>query len=135
MLKLTSMKRKEVGKNKKVNGYYIHEFTQGFFGEQNEGKIMLRKMGLPTEIIPFSAVAFLQNRKIKWKDTDGNIASISFKEKPSQIEFFGSYLGKKKSYRMFREWGVHEDKEVIVRIESEAIGDLCMKCIYDNLIT
>lgn len=42
---------------------------------------------------------------------------------------------KEKTIRIFREWGWHEDPEVIARLESEAIGDLCMKCIYENLIT
>lgn len=129
------MKRKETNNQIKISGYYINELIRGFLGEQDEGNKMLRLMGLPTGIVPFSVAIFLQNKKTCWKDKDGNVASISFKLKPNQMECFGSYLGKKKSIRLFREWGNHEDLETVARLESEAIGDLCMKCIYENLIT
>lgn len=129
------MKRIEIDDKVKVNGYYVNEFTRGFLGEQNEGSWMLKQMGLQSDRVPFSVATFFQNKQACWKDKSGNTASISFKLKPNQIEFFGSYLGKKKSTRIFREWGCYEDAEVIARLESEAIGDLCMKCIYENLIT
>lgn len=128
------MKRKETDDRIKISGYYINEFTRGFLGEQNEGNKMLKQMGLPINEIPFSVAIFLQNKRIRWKDSEGNVAAISFKLKPNQMECFGSYLGQKKSIRVFREWGSHEDLEVIAKLESEAIGDLCMKCIYENLI-
>lgn len=128
------MKRKEINDKIKVNGYYVNEFTRGFLGDQDEGKWMLEQMGLQSEVVPFSVITFFQNKQAYWKDKDNNIASISFNLKPNQIECFGSYLGKKKTIRIFREWGFRENKEVIVRLESEAIGDLCMKCIYENLI-
>ena len=128
------MKKKETDSRAKASGYYIHEFTRGFFGEKNEGGRMLRRMGLPADTVPFSAAAFLQKRRTRWKDSSGNIASISFKLKSNQMECFGSYLGQKKSIRLFREWGNHEDPEVIARLESEAIGDLCMTCINEILI-
>lgn len=128
------MKRKETNGQIKIGGYYISEFIRGFLGERKEGNMMLRQMGLPADTIPFSASVFLQKRKIRWKDKDGNTVSISFKLKPGQMECSGSYLGKKKSIRLFREWGNHEDAETIARLESEAIGDLCMKCIFENLI-
>lgn len=129
------MKRKETDDRIKVSGYYINEFTRGFLGEQNEGNKMLRQMGLPTDTIPFSVAAFLQNKRIRWKDSSGNVASISFRLRSNQMECFGHYLGQKKSIRLFREWGNHEDLEMIARLESEAIGDLCMKCIYENLVS
>lgn len=128
------MKRKEINDKTEINGYYINEFTRGFFGDKDEGNWMLIQMGLPADVIPFSAMTFLRNKKACWKDKDGNVASISFKLKENQIECFGNYLGNKKSIRMFCEWGAYEDKEIIARLESEAIGDLCMKCIYENLI-
>ena len=128
------MKRKETNDKTKINGYYINELTRGFLGEQNEGNRMLNLMGLPINVVPFSVAVFLQNQKIFWKDQNGNKASISFKLKHNQLECFGSYLGKRKSIRLFRECGEYENPEVIAHLESEAIGDLCMKCIYENLI-
>lgn len=128
------MKRKEINDKAQINGYYINEFTRGFLGEQNEGNWMLEQMGLQADVTPFSVITFLRNKKVCWKDKDGNVASISFKLNDSQLECFGTYLGNKKSIRLFREWETHEDQEVIARLESEAIGDLCMKCIYENLI-
>lgn len=128
------MKKRSTGDELKVNGYYINELIRGFFGDQDEGRTMLRLMGLPTNEIPFSVVTFLQNNRIFWKDSSGNKATISFKFKPNQMECFGTYLKKRKSIRMFLEWDSHEDAEKIARLESEAIGDLCMKCIYENLI-
>lgn len=128
------MKRREINYKAKINGYYVNEFISGFLGDKGEGKWMLKQMGLQADTIPFSAVSFFRSKKARWKDKDGNTASISFRLKENQIECFGSYLGDKKSIRMFCEWGAHEDKEVIARLESGAIGDLCMKCIYENLI-
>lgn len=128
------MRKKETNNQTKVKGFYINELTRGFLGDQNEGQIMLKKMGLPIDTVPFSVSIFLQNQKIFWMDKNGNKATISFKLKPNQLECFGTYLKKKKSMRLFREWGNHEDPEVIARLESEAIGDCCMRCIYENLI-
>lgn len=128
------MKRREISDKTKVNGYYVNEFVRGFLGERGEGKFMLKQMGLPTDTLPFSAIRFFRSKKARWKDKDGNTASVSFVLKENQIECFGTYLKNKKSIRIFCEWGVHEDHEVISRLESEAIGDLCMKCIYENLI-
>lgn len=128
------MRKKETNNQTKVKGFYINELTRGFLGDQNEGQIMLKKMGLPIDTVPFSVSIFLQNQKIFWMDKNGNKATISFKLKPNQLECFGTYLQKRKSMRLFREWGNHEDPEVIARLESEAIGDCCMRCIYENLI-
>ena len=126
-------KRAEVNDNLTVNGFYIKDVEQGFFGEQNEGKKVLQVMGLPDDVLPFSVAAFLQDKKIRWKDRNGKVASMSFKLKDDQIEFFGSYLGNRKSTRMFREWGDYEESEKISRLESEAIGNLCMMCIFEKL--
>lgn len=94
---------------------------------------MLRLMGLPAEAPPFSAATLLRKKRAGWTDKDGNAASISFRLKPDQLECFGSYLGKKRSIRVFREWGSREDPDTVTKLESQAIGDLCMRCIYDNL--
>lgn len=126
-------KRIEIDDQLKVNGFYIKDVELGFFGEQDEGKVVLQAMGLPTDVLPFSAATFLQDRKIRWKDSNGKVASMSFKVKDDQIEFFASYLGNRKSARMFREWGDYEEHDKIVHLESEAIGNLCMMCIYEKM--
>lgn len=128
------MKKKQTNDSTRVKGFYINELIRGFFGDQNEGKVMLKKMGLPPDAVPFSVAVFLQNQRIFWLDKNGNRVTISFKLKHNQLECFGTYLKKRKSMRLFREWGSHEDTEVIARLESEAIGDCCMRCIYENLI-
>lgn len=128
------MKKKQTNDSTRVKGFYINELIRGFFGNQNEGKVMLKKMGLPPDAVPFSVAVFLQNQRIFWLDKNGNRVTISFKLKHNQLECFGTYLKKRKSMRLFREWGSHEDPEVIARLESEAIGDCCMRCIYENLI-
>lgn len=127
------MKRKTINHKAKINGYYINEFNQGFLGENHEGEKMLKYMGLSINNIPFSAAMFLQTQHIFWRDREGNKASISYRLKPDQIECFGNYLGKYRSYRLFREWNAYEDPEMIAKLESETIGELCMKCIYDNI--
>lgn len=126
-------KRTEMDGQLKVDGFYVNDVELGFFGEQNEGRKMLQMMGLPTDTLPFSAAAFIQNRKVRWKDCNGKVASMSFKLKDDQIEFFGSYRGIRKSNRIFREWGDYEERETIVHLESEAIGNLCMMCIYEKM--
>ena len=148
--------RKKITSNQiKVKDLYVNDFIRGFFGDQSEGKKMLHGMGLSQEHLPFSAAAFLQNKHTMWYDKFGNKMSISFKLKSDQIECFGTYMllkrhdeylkelqtnpkahrftQKKRSMRLFREWGVSEDAEKIARLESEAIGDCCMKCIYEIL--
>lgn len=130
---ISKMKRKVVNDQARINGYYIQDFNRGFFGENGEGKKMLKKMGLMPECIPFSTVIFLQNQRTFWTDGNGNKVTISFKMKPDQLECFGTYLGKRKSQRLFREWNNYEDPDMIARLESETIGELCMKCIYENL--
>lgn len=128
------MKKKQTNDSTKVKGFYINELIRGFFGEHNEGKVMLQKMGLSPDVVPFSVAIFLQNQRIFWFDKNGNRATISFKLKANQLKCHGTYLKKRKSMRLFLEWGEYEDPEVIARIESGAIGDCCMKCIYENLI-
>lgn len=128
------MKKKQTNDSTRVKGFYINELIRGFFGDHNEGRIMLQKMGLSPDIVPFSVAVFLQNQRAFWLDKNGNRITISFKLKHNQLECFGTYLKKRKSIRLFREWSIHEDPEVIARLESEAIGDCCMRCIYENLI-
>lgn len=127
------MKRKQININTKINGLYAQNLIQGFFGEKNEGKQMLEYMGLPTDEIPFSITTFIQNQKTYWKDSNGNVVTISYTLKPDQLECFGSYLDNQKSMRIFREWSCREDGEMVAKLESEAIGDLCMRCIFENL--
>lgn len=127
-------KRNLINNETTANGFYINEVIHGFFGDQGEGKQMLQIMGLPDNTLPFSVAAFLQATKIRWKDINGKVASIAFKLKPDQIEFSGSYLGNRKQTRMFREWGDYEDPVKVKKLESEAIGNLCMMCIYEKLM-
>lgn len=128
------MKRKVINDKVKINGYYIQEFNKGFLGEHKEGNKMLRIMGLTPDVVPFSTVVFLRNKRIFWTDCNGNRATVSFKMKPDQLECLGTYLGKRKFLRLFREWNNYEDPDMIARLESETIGELCMKCIYENII-
>ena len=128
------MRRKQTDSSVQVKGYYIEDVIRGFTGEHEEGKRMLKLMGLKSELIPFSVANFIRNGKTKWYDHDGHPATISFKFKPDQMECSGNYLGKKKSIRLFLEWGACDDLEMVSRLESETIGECCMKCIYENLI-
>lgn len=137
------MKKKETKDSVKVNGLYINDFIRGFLGEHKEGVDMLKGMGLPSDTVPFSAAIFFQKRTAFWQDMYGNVATISFKFEQSQIVCNGTLKEKrdlkkgekkkirKKSHRLVREWGAYEDPEMIARLESEAIGDLCMKCIFE----
>lgn len=128
-----TMKRKQIQDEVKAGGLYITEFIRGFFGKNNEGNAMLENMGLSDEVVPFSVALFLQNGEIQWKDSDGMVAYITYRFKPGMLECYGAYKGKHKTSRLFLEWNHYEDKETITRLESEAIGDLCMRCILDNL--
>lgn len=125
------MKRKVINDTVKINGYYIQEFNKGFFGESKEGEKLLKVMGLASDVIPFSTATFFQNNRIFWTDSQGNRATISFKRKPDLLECHGTYLGKRKTLRLFREWNNYEDPDMIARLESESIGELCMKCITE----
>lgn len=60
-----TMKRKQIQDEVKAGGLYITEFIRGFFGKNNEGKAMLRNMGLSDKVVPFSVALFLQNGEIQ----------------------------------------------------------------------
>lgn len=126
------MKHISVNDKAKIKGFYVNEVIRGFWGEQGEGRKMLKLMGLDQRVIPFSIAILLQKRRVWWRDREGRVASVYFRLKPNQIECFGYYLGTTKSSRVFREWANNDETEMIERLH--AIGDLCMKCIYEKLI-
>ncbi len=117
----------------KAGGYYIQDATRGFWGDKMEGEAVLREMGLPTDTLPFSMAFYLKRHSVQWKDSDDRLACMSFCVTEQRIEFYASYNGKKKSAVLWREWEAYEDKEDILRLESEAIGNMSMLCIYDKL--
>lgn len=47
------MKKKQTHDSTRVKGFYINELTRGFFGDHYEGKEMLKRMGLPSDTVPF----------------------------------------------------------------------------------
>ena len=119
----------------KSGGYYIQDATRGFWGDKMEGETVLSEMGLPIDKLPFSMAFYLKKRNVQWKDCNGKLACMSFCVTEQRIEFFASYNGKKKSMSLWREWEAYEDKNDIVRLESEAIGNMSMLCIYDKLFS
>lgn len=123
------MKKRIQLQNSKEGGFYAKNVEDGFLSYR-EGKELLRDMGLSTDHVPFSTMLFLRNRKAMWIDKDGQKASVSFKLKDNLIECFGSYKGVDRTMRLYREWDSNEDSEMIMRLESEAIGNLCMLCVY-----
>lgn len=127
------MKKRLTDSRHKVCGYYINDFIRGFMGEHAEGKRMLEIMGLPSDAVPFSVATFFHHKRIYWRDKDGNRATVWVKFKPNQLECFGTYRNRKRSLRLFVEWDSVDDYEMVARLESEAIGELCMRCIYENL--
>lgn len=128
------MKKRTTNNNQEVSGYYVNDVEHGFWGENGEGIYILKEMGLPTNEVPFSIAIFLKKKEIIWFDSQKRRAKISFKLKDDIMEFYGCYRGKRKTTRLYREWGEYEDPEKIKRLESEAIGNMCALCIYDKLI-
>lgn len=126
-MRLVGSRRKD-----KAGGYYIQDATNGFWGK-GEGEVVLSEMGLPTTILPFSMAYYLKKHNVQWKDSRGRLACMSFCVTEQRIEFYASYNGKKKSASLWREWETYEDKNEILRLESEAIGNMSMLCIYDKL--
>lgn len=117
----------------KSGGYYIQDATRGFWGDRLEGEEILQEMGLPTDRLPFSMAFYLKKHKVQWKDGNGKLVCMSFCVTDQRIEVFASYNGKKKSAALWREWESYEDKDEIRRLESEAIGNKSMLCIYDKM--
>jgi len=128
-MRLIKTKEKE-----KVGGYYIRDATIGFWGDKGEGRIVLMSMGLDEDILPFSMAFYLKKHHVQWQDSDGNVISMSFCVTGQRIEFFASYRGKRKTSVLFREWETYEDKRDIAHLESEAIGNMSMMCLYEKLI-
>ena len=118
---------------KKSGGYYIQLATTGFWGENNEGEQILETMGLPTDRLPFSMAFYLKKHNVQWKDADDKLVCMSFCVTRYKIEFYASYNGMKKTTSLWREWETYEDNDDIRRLESEAIGDMSMRCLYDKM--
>lgn len=124
----------KVNNRLRVNGYYIKDVAEGFFGPQDEGRGMLHAMGLPDDTIPFDIVQFLKEGKARWKDKNGHIAFISFRITDEYIHFYSYYLGRKNSVRMKRDWDeCYDTASEVAHTESDAIGNLCMMCICDSM--
>lgn len=117
----------------KSGGYYIQDATRGFWGDKLEGEEVLQEMGLRIDKLPFSMAFYLKKRKAQWKDSEGRLVCISFCVTQQRIEFYASYNGKKKSTALWREWETYEDKDEILRLESEAIGNMSMLCLYEKM--
>lgn len=114
-------------------GYYIQRATSGFWGEHGEGRQVLEEMGLNSDELPFSMAFYLKKRKVQWRDKDGKLVWMSFFVTDYKIEFHACYNGIKKSMSLWREWETYEDKEDIRKLESEAIGNMSMKCLYEKM--
>ena len=111
--------------------YFADDFLRGFLGSHGEGCEVLKGMGLPYREAPFDVEPFLSSRVAIWPDGDGVMNSVSFNVTPTQLNCTATRGKSSKSVRMCREWGMYEDKEMIAHLESEAIGELCMKCLID----
>lgn len=118
----------------KAGGYYIKDATQGFFGEKGEGKIVLEMMGLDPDVLPFSMAIYLKRHHVQWRDAEGRWVNMHFKVTDQRITFHTDYLGNRKSAILFREWESYEDKNDVAHLESEAIGNMSMLCLYDKMV-
>ena len=105
------MKQRTVSHTTRKHGFYPNDFLRGFKGDHNQGNMLLKFMGLPTNQIPFSVITLLRNRYIRWKDAEGNVVTLSFSRKFKQIECIGSYLERRKKMRVLIEWGEDEIKK------------------------
>ena len=119
--------------HKKSGGYYIQRATSGFWGEQREGEQVLEAMGLNPNKLPFSMAFYLKKHKVQWRDKDDKLVCMSFCVTEYKMEFYASYNGMKKSMSLWREWETYEDKDDIRKLESEAIGNMSMKCLYEKM--
>lgn len=122
------------GNKLKAGGYYISNATTGFFGDKGEGRVVLERMGLDNDRLPFSMAYYLKHHKVQWKDSDNRLVCMSFCVTEQRIEFYASYLGNFKKAVLFREWESYEDQEDILCLESEAIGNMSMLCILEKLL-
>ena len=118
----------------KAGGYYIKDATQGFFGEKGEGNVVLERMGLDPNVLPFSMAAYLKRHHVQWKDAEGRLVNMSFMVTDQRITFQTEYLGNRKNAILFREWESYEDKNDVRHLESEAIGNMSMLCLYDKMM-
>lgn len=121
----------------KINGFYIKDFITGFFSDMDGGGILLENMGLDADTIPFDVIDYLQYGYVEWNDKDGNIAKVSYTADEKQIECMGEYLGKPHSIRLDK---ISDDERVdmtkteVCRLESEALGELTMRVIFEPFI-
>ena len=127
------MRRVGTRNKDKAGGYYIRYATQGFYGDRGEGKYVLERMGISTDKLPFSMAYYLKHHNVQWRDINGKLACISFCVTEHRIEFYASYLGNFKKAILFREWESYEDQEDVLCLESEAIGNMSMLCIFEKL--
>lgn len=117
----------------KSGGYYIHRATTSFWGDNGECEQILEAMGLPTDKLPFSMAFYLKKHNVQWRDKDNKLACLSFCVTDYKMEFYASYNGMKRTAALWREWETYEDKDDIRKLESDAIGEMSMRCLYDKM--
>lgn len=128
------MKKRNKTIKRKINGIVVRDFERGFWGDMGGAEIMFENMGLDPDVLPFSAVNFLETGNAEWHDIDGNVARISYKITDEKIVCTGSYLGEEQTFQMVREWEPYESKEMVCRLESEALGEWTMRTIFEKFI-
>ncbi len=128
------MKKRNATIKKKICGFIVDDVERGFFGDMDGGGILLENMGLNPNEVPFSIINYLETGKTEWPDKDGNLAKVSFRLTDEKIICTGKYLGEEQTIQLFREWESYEDKNMICKLESEALGELTMRVIFEKFI-
>lgn len=118
---------------KVINGINVKEFVNGWWGEHGEGVELLRSLGLSPKSIPFSIEGLLVNGSSDFADSDGSVISVKLARYDTYYDFSCVYHGKRKTLRLYREWG-SENLDVILRLESHSLGDCLRQVILGKSI-
>lgn len=111
-----------------VNGINLYYFNAGWWGKQNEGKMLLQNLGLSEEKIPFNVKQYIKNESISFVDCLGAKISICFKKYDTHFEFNCIFNNKKRTVRLYREW-TEETFDAIIQFESYSIGECTRQII------
>lgn len=119
--------------SKIVNGIMLQQFIKGWWGENDEGVLLLQSLGLSNSCIPFDVENFLKTNEFSI-DLNNNVSAlVNINKQDAYYEFVCKYPNKKYHFKLFREWdGV--DVDTIIKMESYAVGECTRKILTSRSI-
>lgn len=116
-----------------INGIIVQQFINGWWGENNEGNILLHSLGLPADTLPFDVEQLLNTGEFVVFTSNKIVIKVTINKQDTYFEFMCKWPDKKYCFKLFRNWdGIEID--TIIKMESYAVGECVRKIITNKSI-